>query len=58
MGSQKIGGYNHSIASTSHESHGVTFSLIGFEELGNSDVFDTDALELRLSQSGESTVVQ
>lgn len=29
------------------------FSLIGFEELGNSDVFETAVLELRLSQSGE-----
>lgn len=28
-------------------------SLIGFEELGNSDVFETAVLELRLSQSGE-----
>ncbi|KAF8556977.1 thioredoxin-like protein [Imleria badia] len=27
--------------------------LIGFEELGNSDVFETAVLELRLSQSGE-----
>lgn len=28
-------------------------SLVGFEELGNSDVFETAVLELRLSQSGE-----
>jgi hypothetical protein len=28
-------------------------SLVGFEELGNSDVFETAALELRFSQSGE-----
>lgn len=28
--------------------------LIGFEELGNNDAFETAVLELRLSQSGES----
>lgn len=30
-----------------------SFSLVGFEELGNSDVFKTAVLELRLSQSGK-----
>lgn len=30
-----------------------SYSLIGFEELGNNDVFETGVLELRLSQSGE-----
>lgn len=29
-------------------------SLIGFEELGNSDMFETAVLELRFSQSGKS----
>ena len=31
--------------------------LVGFEELGNNDAFDTAALELRLSMSGASTIV-
>ena len=31
------------------------YRLVGFEELGNVDSFDTAVLELRLSQCGKST---
>jgi hypothetical protein len=33
-------------------SHSVILSLIGFEELGNNDAFETAVLELRLANSG------
>lgn len=33
-------------------SHSLAPSLIGFEELGNNDVFETAVLELRLANSG------
>lgn len=33
-------------------SHSFIISLIGFEELGNNDAFETAVLELRLANSG------
>lgn len=36
----------------SRKFHSFAPSLIGFEELGNNDVFDTAVLELRLANSG------